>query len=405
MAGDATASDSSTGSKPSDPQIITFNPAAQLPLKLTPTNFASWRSQLETLLMGLDLISYIDGSAAAPSKTMIVDDATVPNPSYHNWFRQDKLILHALRCSIDESIYSFVSAASTSREAWLILEKLYASNAQSRIIHLKGKLAKSVKGNQDILTFVNDLKETAAELALIGEPVKDIDLVVHCLRGLGEAYQSFSAAVGARGPGLTLEDLVDSLVEYEADLKAQQSTAVPTAFYTGQTCRGSFSSSGSPSSPRGGGFPSRQQQQGIGSVYGQGTGFGPDSSQPISPGRRVYSPEPARARRAQFVCQYCERPGHVVRQCFRLFPQARQNYNQLQSAPSAHVPTRSAQDHATTASSPGPWLMDSAASHHVTVDLGQLSLYSDYAGPDEITVGDGSGSSHGGAAAEGGKQR
>ncbi|CAI0378773.1 unnamed protein product [Linum tenue] len=47
--------------------------------------------------------------------------------------------------------------------------------------------------------------------------------------------------------------------------------------------------------------------------------------------------------------------------------------------------------------------MDSAASHHVTSDLGNLSLYSDYNSPDEILVGDGSGSSHGGATAERGK--
>ncbi|CAN0912741.1 hypothetical protein LINGRAPRIM_LOCUS504 [Linum grandiflorum] len=33
--------------------------------------------------------------------------------------------------------------------------------------------------------------------------------------------------------------------------------------------------------------------------------------------------------------------------------------------------------------------MDSAASHHVTSDLGNLSLFSDYNGPTEIVIGDG----------------
>ena len=37
------------------------------------------------------------------------------------------------------------------------------------------------------------------------------------------------------------------------------------------------------------------------------------------------------------------------------------------------------------------WIMDSGASHHVTADLNNLSLYSDYGGPDEITVADGAG--------------
>ena len=37
------------------------------------------------------------------------------------------------------------------------------------------------------------------------------------------------------------------------------------------------------------------------------------------------------------------------------------------------------------------WIMDLGASHHVTADLNNLSLYSNYGGPDEITFGDGAG--------------
>ncbi|CAL1361749.1 unnamed protein product [Linum trigynum] len=267
MSGDSTVHDSATSA--AIPVIVTFNPAAQLPLKLTPTNFASWRSQFETLLMGLDLFGFIDGSTIAPSRTITMEAATQANPAYQYWFRQDKLILHALRCSISESIYSFVSAASTSREAWLILEKLYASSAQSRVIHLKTKLAKTVKGDNDVLTFVNDLKSLAAELALVNAAVAEMDLVVLCLRGLGDEYAAFSAAVRARGPGLTLEDLVDSLVEYESDLKAQARHSVPTAFYT------------HPQQQRqGGGGASRSQQH---RGFGTSPRFPSPQSRPASP--------------------------------------------------------------------------------------------------------------------------
>ncbi|CAL1361358.1 unnamed protein product [Linum trigynum] len=381
MTGGSAISDSSKGSTSSEIQIITFNPAAQLPLKFTPSNFASWRSQLETLLMGLDLIGYLDGTTTAPPQSITIDEASMANPAYRNWFRQDKLILHAMRCSIDESIYSFVSAASTAREAWLTLEKLYASSAQSRVIHLKGKLAKSIKGDRDILTFINDLKSTAAELALIGEPVKDIDLIVHCLRGLSEDYQAFAAAVRSRGPGLSLEDLVDSMVEFEADIKARPQITVPTAFSSqGQKQGGSPQSrphrggaSSQPyfagSSPRGPPSPSRQLFSG-----------------PASP-RENSSPLPRRPRQ---VCQYCEKPGHTVHQCFRLFPQARQAHLQTRQA-QAHYSNAGSSIPQSTTSPSNPWLMDSAASHHVTADLGNLSLYSDYTGPDELVVGNGSG--------------
>ncbi|CAL1389582.1 unnamed protein product [Linum trigynum] len=381
MSGESEVHDSAISS--AVPAIVTFNPAAQLPLKLTPSNFASWRSQLETLLLGLDLFSYIDGTTIAPDRTITENGVAKPNPAFQLWFRQDKLILHALRCSISEGIYSFVSGASTSPAAWLILEKLYASSAQSRIIHLKGKLAKTSKGNRDILAFVNDLKSTAAELALIGAPVSDLDLIVYCLRGLGEEYGAFAAAIRARGPGLVLEDLIDSLVEYESDLKEQIKPPVPTAFFS----QGQRYSSGS------GGNPSFGRQQ-------RGSPRGPSSSWAYSPQAQVDSPRasspqahlffpPGQAsptshnqRRPTVICQFCERPGHSVRQCFKLFPEERQAYQ-----------ARQTQAHHTTTSAPpsAPWLLDSAASHHVTPDLGNLSLYSDYNGPDEILVGDGTG--------------
>lgn len=35
--------------------------------------------------------------------------------------------------------------------------------------------------------------------------------------------------------------------------------------------------------------------------------------------------------------------------------------------------------------------MDSAASHHVTVDLGNMSFHSECTGPDEVLIGDGKG--------------
>ncbi|CAH9136868.1 unnamed protein product, partial [Cuscuta epithymum] len=42
-----------------------------------------------------------------------------------------------------------------------------------------------------------------------------------------------------------------------------------------------------------------------------------------------------------------------------------------------------------------PWLFDSGASHHITSDVSQLPTYSEYGGPEEVKLGDGS--HHGGA--------
>ncbi|CAL1371936.1 unnamed protein product [Linum trigynum] len=322
--------------------------------------------------MGLDLISYIDGTGIVPLLTITENDATGPNPAHHCWFRQDKLILHALRCSIFESLYSFVSGAATSREAWLILEKLYGGRSQSGIINLKGKLASMTKGNNDVLTYVNDLKLVAAELALVNDPVSDMDLVVHYLRGLGEDYKQFTAAVCARSTVITIEDLVDSLVEFEADLKAQtRHSSVPTVFYSGHSRRGGnggFSHGGGGFSPVGSPSSSGGPQSSLDSIarpqqpMGQQAHsydsahhlpFYPPARQP-TPGPLISS-EPNRPCRAQVVCQYCERPGHSVRQCFKLFPQARQAFTLARQAEANHTTAHSGP------SSSGSWLMDTTA--------------------------------------------
>ncbi|OMO62339.1 hypothetical protein COLO4_33120 [Corchorus olitorius] len=47
---------------------IVINATAQLHLKLTYSNFSSWRAQFDALLVGFDLARYVDGSSPQPSK-------------------------------------------------------------------------------------------------------------------------------------------------------------------------------------------------------------------------------------------------------------------------------------------------------------------------------------------------
>ena len=41
--------------------VITINTATHLPLKHTLTNFSTWKTQFETLMLGYDLDGYQDG--------------------------------------------------------------------------------------------------------------------------------------------------------------------------------------------------------------------------------------------------------------------------------------------------------------------------------------------------------
>ena len=70
-------------------QIITINDASQTPLKLTSNNYTTWRAQFNSLVVGLNLKVYIDGSTPCPSKTITENNTEISNPAYLFWIRQD----------------------------------------------------------------------------------------------------------------------------------------------------------------------------------------------------------------------------------------------------------------------------------------------------------------------------
>lgn len=63
----------------SDTEIIHLNAHTHLPTKLTQNNFAVWSTQVKSTLIGLGVISYIDGTIKVP--TQFLKD-NVPNPAF-----------------------------------------------------------------------------------------------------------------------------------------------------------------------------------------------------------------------------------------------------------------------------------------------------------------------------------
>lgn len=112
-------------------------------------NFPSWRAQFHSLLLGYDLMGFVDGSVPCPSKTVVKDGQTVsPNPAYTYWVRQDQLLLHAIIASVSESVMPLIASAKTSHEAWTKLGKLYANRSRSRVMDLKERLTLTRRGSK-----------------------------------------------------------------------------------------------------------------------------------------------------------------------------------------------------------------------------------------------------------------
>ncbi|CAL1389684.1 unnamed protein product [Linum trigynum] len=126
-----------------------FNPATSLPLKLTAQNFPSWCAQLSSLLDGLDLTDYLDGTFVVSDVMVTVNGASVCYPAYLRWYRQDQLLLNGIFASVSEGVLPFISSSATSYTAWSTLQRLYVGSSQSRVMTLSDRLYEESKGDRD----------------------------------------------------------------------------------------------------------------------------------------------------------------------------------------------------------------------------------------------------------------
>ena len=111
-----------------DKSLIGLNITAQINEKLTPSTFPQWRAQFEALLIGYDLLDYVEGTFPCPSSA----GATADELRKTHWVRQDKLILSAILTSTSPSITLLIATAKTSHGAWTKLKTLYASRSRTR---------------------------------------------------------------------------------------------------------------------------------------------------------------------------------------------------------------------------------------------------------------------------------
>ena len=145
----------------SSTNLITINTAVQVPIKLTSSNYPSWRLQFQTLLTGYDLLGYINGSKPCPSSTITTtENNTIPNTANLSWIRQDQLILNAIVGSLSPNIVPFIANSVTSKQAWDILATTYAKPSRGRIKNIKQQLKTLTKGSMSITDFLHTISSS-----------------------------------------------------------------------------------------------------------------------------------------------------------------------------------------------------------------------------------------------------
>ncbi|GFP81469.1 hypothetical protein PHJA_000290200 [Phtheirospermum japonicum] len=105
---------SNTTSSAATTPLVPITSHHHLPIKLTQTNYSSWRAHLIALLTGHDLLGYIDGSFKKP---FLLPDGSNSTAVSH-WVCQDNLLLVAIFGSLSPDILPLISSSSSSSKAW-----------------------------------------------------------------------------------------------------------------------------------------------------------------------------------------------------------------------------------------------------------------------------------------------
>lgn len=196
-------------------------------IKLTPTNYLSWKIQIEAILTGHDLLQYVDGFLVCPP-TVVTNEAgeEAPNPDHSFWTRQDRLLFGALISTLSQNLVPLVSQARTSKQLWDILAQTYALPSRGHIKQLKDQLNRISKGSRSVIEYMQAIKACADQLSALGKKIEHEDLIDRVLLGLDDSYNSVIESVNARDTPISFEELHEKLINKE--LSIQQSRADPS---------------------------------------------------------------------------------------------------------------------------------------------------------------------------------
>ncbi|KAM0003914.1 putative RNA-directed DNA polymerase [Helianthus debilis subsp. tardiflorus] len=348
-------------------QIVPLTAATHFPIKLTSNNFPSWRKQVLSTLIGLELDHHITGTPEPPAQKIVTGEVSKPNPDYLLWFRQDQMIISALLGSCSDAIQPLVSSADTARHAWNTLNASYASGSRSRIISLKSKLSKNPKGTRSVTDFLHDMKSISDELAIAQSPIDEEDRVIHTMNQLGDEFAGLVQSLKSRDTTISFAQLFDKLLDHERTLKdTSTEPIITTVNHTHRQPARNYS---------------RQQPE----TRYQRPAQQPSSRPSWTNRDRTQVPNHTRNARNNAYCHFCNIPGHETKDCRKLGRFLR-DYNYPVQGSTGSAPSVNYTAASTTTGSVPSWMWDTGATGHTAPNQNSLPVLSEYGGPDEIDL-------------------
>lgn len=342
-------------------------------------NYSVWHTRVKFLLVSKGLWTSLapgaQGAAPAPAAdatTTMLAAAAAAAADYND---KDLRALALIILHVKDHHLAALEHCSTAKEAWDLLEKTYKSKLHARRLQLRKDMNNLCKEPSEPLTKYLDRARTLwSELQAAGHDIKSTDVVLHVLNGLPKEYETIVTYLESQETELELDQLLPRLLVVEQRLLRQEESD-NKAFFTNTRSRRTGNQGSTPAGSSG--YHSGNKAGYHGSAFSHYGSGGSTNSTLSNSNNTGYDAE------GNKLCFYCNKAGHLIRDCRK----KKADEEKASKQPSvALMATTSPTD---LAANLDHWTVDSGATKHVSP---YLQLFSNYQALDtgiNVTFGNG----------------
>jgi len=172
-------------------------------------------------IRGAQLVSYLDPDREQPEQKLRDKDGKptdVPNPACGTDKARDSQVLSFIFNSISAPVMIQVAHCDTAAEAWAAIREIFISQTQAHVVNTRIALSTTKKGNSTMSEYIGRMKALGDEMASVGKPLTDDDMVSYILAGLDYDYVSFVSTICARTQLIKVSELYSQLISFESRL-------------------------------------------------------------------------------------------------------------------------------------------------------------------------------------------
>ncbi|XP_015169970.1 uncharacterized protein [Solanum tuberosum] len=291
---------------------------ASVSIKLKPSNYLIWRTQMLQLIQVMRLTYLIRDEP----KTIITEEDTsssdknsgkTSDKGSENDDREEKDVLLRIWISgtLSEETMYLIVGYNTAKEMWETLKETYLQATKDKEFQLKQQLQTIRLGNKSTDEFLKEFKGICDGLAAIHKPVDEDSKVINFARGLGPKYKTFRTVMLGKPPYPTLNQLINALRGFdlrEDDGEESQHVNHNTAFTAQQVNQNRSNNYRG----RGNSYSKRGNMN----YNSRGRGFRPSGQSTHQAAQGQGTENPSREKEEVVACQICGRNNHTALKCF-----------------------------------------------------------------------------------------